>query len=372
MKVILFPSSVDLVGVSVHVLNLARALAREKLLYLVICPREGWLAEELAREQLPVRIIETGFRAFQYPTAVWRLFRELIPVRNERDVVVHLHGRFPLLLAALPMFVLRGIKFVATVHQFMAVGAPGLWRWKLRAETLLLQQTHRIWCVSRALQDEVIARIGPQLSVKVDTIPNWIEITSREGLPVVTADNSGAGKPVRVCAIGSLIPEKGFDILVEAVAIVLGERRAIHCDIFGAGECEASLRREIISFHLEEVVCLRGSCSNIRSFLSDYQAVIIPSRSESFSLVALEAFDAGVPVIASDLPGVSEVVIHEITGLTFAAGSARSLAESMAKLFDSPQLKNKLVENAWCHLERFVHRDTLSQMIKGFYWKALS
>src|SRR6266487_3311138 len=78
MKVILVPSSVDLVGVSVHVYNLAKLLSESGLLDVVLCPRDGWLPQKLADSRIPHVVIHLSHRSSNIVRAslsLWQFFR---------------------------------------------------------------------------------------------------------------------------------------------------------------------------------------------------------------------------------------------------------------------------------------------------------
>lgn len=370
MKVVLFPSSVDPVGVSIHVMGLARLLAHADLLHCVVCPKEGWLTDILSREGISYRILDAGFHWSQYYPSVVRLFRLLYSFRGADELIMHLHGRFPLFVALLPVMLRRNVRFVVTVHQFAAASSPGIIGWKIWLETILLRRVSRIWCVSQALRDEVVERIGYQRAGVVEVIPNWIEKFDNNDQYNDTAVGV-EGRSVRLCAVGRLSHEKGFDVLIEALSYMVAGGWNASCDIYGMGIEEGRLVALINRYDLQERVFLRGMSNEIRNILRDYHAIVVPSRSESFSIVALEAFDAGIPVVASNLPGLSEVVIHEKTGLTFEVENAHSLQEALERLLGSRELVMRLVTDAKISLKKYTPSSELEARIREFYELAI-
>src|SRR5256885_11928182 len=115
MKVLLFPSAVDLAGVSTHVFNLAKLLYEDALLDAVICPGKGWLPERLAETGIPHAIVNLSYRpgAFLSSSSSLSRFLKSRPSTN----IIHLHGRFPLFVSALSLVQRPRLVFVTTVHQ---------------------------------------------------------------------------------------------------------------------------------------------------------------------------------------------------------------------------------------------------------------
>ena len=345
-------------------------LTDAKLLLYVLCPKVGWLTERLSQEGISYRVLDAGFQWHQYFPSVFRLFRLLWSFPDDEVVILHLHGRFPLLVSLLPVMFTCNHRFVATVHQFAVVGSPGIIGWKARLETILLRRMSRVWCVSQALKDEVVTRIGSHRESLVEAIPNWIENSScRMNHDCIALESKD--QAVRLCAVGRLSYEKGFDILVEALGSMVAAGWNIVCDIYGTGVEERNLEALIHRRGLEGRVFFRGISYPIRKILGNYQAVVIPSRSESFGIVALEAFDAGIPVVASRLPGLSEIVIHEETGLMFEAENFHALQEALERLLGSKELTERLVFNAADSLKSYSRTMELELIVRRFYELAI-
>jgi glycosyltransferase involved in cell wall biosynthesis len=369
VKVVIIPASAEAVGVAVHAVNLARLLSAHGMLDVVCVPGRGWITERLDAEGLPWAVVPFSPCPASFLASSARLLRFL---RGRAPDVVHLHGRLPVLLCLLSMAVLRRrSRFVATVHEFSGVRPDGLFGVKRRLETWALRRLARVSCVSRALRDEVIERMGEGFRGRVEHIPNWIERRrdARAGIdrPRPRGVTAEVGRTVRLCAVGRLSPEKGFDVLVDAVALLARDGYGITCDIYGAGPEREALRERIGRRGLSGRVALRGAVSNARERLSGYDAVVIPSRSEAFGLVALEAYDAGVPVVASDLPGLREVVLHDRTGLLFGAGDPTDLAAAVARLAASPALADALARGGLALLADHGPSVGLADRYRDFY-----
>ena len=365
-KILLFPSTAEIAGVSVNVLNLARFLGANNLLDTVVCPGSGWLGNQLRRENLPFSVLNLSYKAPSFVSSSLRFFRFLR--RRKTAYVIHLNGRFPTLISLPSMILLRHRRFVVTVREFAGTSSAGLFGWKEWVEILIWKYLcDRISCVSEDLKREVIKRLGKRYASKVVVIRNWIYPYHWQSFDEGKAKVFASSPEMRIVAIGRLSHEKGFDILISALKILTKKGHTVLCDIFGEGPEKEKLLSQISKFDFGKKVRLCGARSNVRSLLPQYDLVIIPSRKESFGLVALEAYDAGVPVIASDIPGLRETVLSEKTGLLFEPGNPESLASQILRLVQSPNLTVGLVEKGREFVKKFYPSESLLKQYLKFY-----
>lgn len=367
--VVLVSSSAEPVGVATHVLNLAKLLDGAGLLDTVVCPTKGNLSEKLGAGGLPYAVVGISHQPSAFIRSSLLLSRFLRS--RVRAKVVHLHGRFPLLVAVPSLLANRGKRFVATVHQFGDVGSNGALGWKESAELFVLHRMKRICCVSNDLRSELLSRLGGDWSRRVDAIPNWIE-------PVWNGNPSGCptvpvtGRPAKICAVGSLIFEKGFDTLVESMGILKREGYSVECDIFGKGPELTALSALANRLGVTADVRFVPPTPDVRRLLPNYDAVVVPSRSESFGLVALEAYDAFVPVIASGICGLRETTAEGRAAMLFEAGNAASLASAVREVTTSSELSCRLRNDASLHLRGYLPRPELRDAYLNFYSNALA
>lgn len=145
--------------------------------------------------------------------------------------------------------------------------------------------------------------------------------------------------------------KKGQDILIEAIKILKKKGLNIKCNLAGA-PCSAEDREyinaiaEIEKDSLEDTVQLLGNVSDVPSLLENTDIFVIPSRFEGFGIAAVEAAAAGLPCVASDIDGLSEVVNDVRLGRLFESGNAQSLADNIYDVilrlqsFDSSWIRN--------------------------------
>jgi glycosyltransferase involved in cell wall biosynthesis len=367
MRIILIPSSVEPVGVATHVLNLARLIKRADLLDVVACPTEGWLSEQLQQEDIPFHILHISYKSsFQVLYANFVLYQFLKKRKSAK--IVHLHGRFPLFISLLSMITLKRLQFVVTVHQFYATATAGLFEWKNRLETFVWKHLVKsISCVSEALTEEVIKRLGSRFSDKVFVIKNWIQPAGGCHLFRRETFMNEEKNQFKIIAIGRLSKEKGFDILIDAVRILTERGSQVRCDIFGDGPEKARLALQISDHNLGSIIKLRGISDKVRYFMPLYDLLVVPSRMESFGIVILEAYDASIPVVASNVPGLNEIVKRGETGLLFVPGNAESLAQQIIYLINFSELRNSLAKQGKEFVKMFYPSEELLNQYLKFY-----
>lgn len=143
-------------------------------------------------------------------------------------------------------------------------------------------------------------------------------------------------------AIGRLSEQKGFPLLIEAMALAAPHHPNLHLTLVGNGELRASLEASIATLGLQKHITLAGwqDEAGVRRALAASQALILPSFAEGLPMVVMEAMAAGRPVIATAIAGVPELVNRE-TGWLVPAGDAIALAEVIGELAATPQ--NQLI-----------------------------
>lgn len=177
---------------------------------------------------------------------------------------------------------------------------------------------------------------------KIAIIPNAIDPaefthgTGRESTEPSDANTS-------IGFIGRLDPIKCIPDLLEAVRLLRGKVR-LH--IFGDGSERSRIEAIVRETGLSDRVVLHGAIARPQDALSRIRLLVLPSRAEGFGLVLIEAMAAGVPVVATNVPGIRDVVRHDFTGLLVPPGSPADLARAIDAIVSSPALRRRLVESA--------------------------
>jgi len=140
----------------------------------------------------------------------------------------------------------------------------------------------------------------------------------------------------RLAIVGRLIPIKGHDVLLRALAAARERVPGLELEIAGEGPLEPELRATVARLGLDDVVTFLGRVAPIGPVLERAEAVVVPSFGEGFGLVALEAMERGRPVVASAVGGLSEIVDDPRTGLLVPSGDVAALADALVELAGDP------------------------------------
>lgn len=166
----------------------------------------------------------------------------------------------------------------------------------------------------------------------------------------------------RVLFVNRFEPQKDPLAFLQAVHWALRREPRIRARMVGEGRLRPVLERYILRYGLQDRVLLSGWSNDVPALMAAGDLFCTTSRWEAFGLVHLEAAAAGVPVVATAVEGVPEVVRHNETGLLVPPDDPTALSEAMVKLARNPQLCRKLGEQAAERvpgrfpMERFLHQ----------------
>ena len=168
---------------------------------------------------------------------------------------------------------------------------------------------------------------------QVVTIENFLDVERIEASLQGAARRPVDDGPFEIVGVGRLHPQKGFDILIEALALLNSKDlpEPVHLSIVGIGPAEAELRKLTAARELDACVSFEGFVENIPRRLRDAHLYCLSSRYEGMPNVVLEALYCGVPVLATDCPsGPREILCNGKYGRLVAPGNVIALAEAIA------------------------------------------
>jgi len=201
--------------------------------------------------------------------------------------------------------------------------------------------SNRVVSVSQNMRNWLAEHFN-QYSDKLALIENGVD----EAFLVVGAQRNHGNPPraIHLITVGSLIPRKGVDQILRALARLGGAQSTLN--VVGTGPEEQSLREMATSLGLAGRVTFTGRVEpgEVPALLAEADVFVLASHSEGRPNVVLEAMAAGLPVIASDIPGVSEIVEHGHTGLLFDDGDMVQLARCIETLSVDQALQRRLGE----------------------------
>ena len=291
---------------------------------------------------------------------LFRLTRRLMKLfRAEKPDVVHVQyfapGMIPIVAARL-----AGIRHVfATVH---AAGGNGYnWKAKLMFRISAAMTSH-FFCVAENTERFWFGSVGGK---RHSTIHNGIDVPLFAN--AVPADISGlTGNPV-IGIVGRVVKMKGHDCLFRAVKRLLPEFPGLQVLIIGSGSAEAEFRELADSLGIADHLlwCGRVEPEDLPGYYKRMDVLAMPSHWEGFGLTAAEAMAAGVPVAASDVPGLREVVGD--AGLLFPVDDDEKLAMQLAKLLKFQEALSSYRRNGVDRITSLFAIERQKDLWRSFY-----
>jgi glycosyltransferase involved in cell wall biosynthesis len=207
-----------------------------------------------------------------------------------------------------------------------------------------LRTANQVAACSRAVLATVCAHV-PNLQARAAVIRNALPMPASA---IAVSKNPAQPKLVY---LGRLIFQKGVDVLIAAIAILIADYPWLRLEIAGTGDELPALKQQTAALNIVQAIEFKGALNRTeaRAFLADADLVVMPSRSEPFGLVALEAAQLSRPVIASAVGGLPEIVIHGQTGLLVPPEDSQALADAIENLLKIPQCRVQLGRNARIH-----------------------
>ena len=302
------------------------------------------------------------------PLSLFELWRLL---KRERVDVVHLH--FPV-AGSLYFCVLQLVsrwKLVVTLHG-SDVYALGNRTWLFRKLVgIVLSRADCIVAATAHLITSLKERY-PRVNTPTRVVPNGIPLVERVGPS--ESDERVDMPDSYILAVGNLIPRKGHDVLVRAVAIAADRGYRLNVVILGAGD-PSTLAALARALDVSDRVFFGGRIAHddVSSFYAKAKFFVHPAREEAQGLVLVEAMSSRKAVIATRVLGVPELVRDGVTGLLVEPGDAESLATALIALETQTALRDALAARAYAYVtrehtwERFMarHIDTYKRVVGG-------
>ncbi len=333
-------------GAQRHVLDLATSLSKKGQKVKVLVGGSGPLAKKLEEAGVPVILLPTLKRNISLVQDIRSFIFIWKTLVKEHPYIFHIHSSKMGGLGALAGRIL-GIHHVVFTSHGWAFNEPRPLYEKIIIKilawfTMLL--SHTTIAVSEKTKSDV--EKFPFIGHKIKVVPNGVadfDLLSREVarealVPGLQSDRLLYG------AVSELHPIKGLDILLKAWAGFKKEHEG-ELVIIGAGGEKEKLEKLARDLGIESTVNFRGFLPEARTFLLGIDVLVIPSHSEGLPYTLLEAGYAGLPVIASNVGGIPEVITDEVSGLLVPPGEVPQLVSALDHLAEHPEKRVLLGKN---------------------------
>ena len=362
---VVYVSTIERGGPISHLQGLVPRVAADGVDVHVICAAED---------------VADSFRKLGVDTTVF-------PLRHKLDVagawklgplldadVVHTHDRRGGLLVR-PQARRRGARAVHTLHGLpeaiaVRVGRtsvsrpPGVSRW------------HEAWFLHGYLRIErLLARFGPvivpsealrKFLVGHGMAPARLRVV-HTGIEPAASRRPASSGPLRVATAANLEHWKGVDVLLDACGRVDGQ---VHVDVYGAGSEQAALERQVEELGIDAE--FHGFVDDLRSRLRAADVFALPSRGDNVPVSVLEAMAEGVPVVATRVGGIPELVADGESGILVEPDDAAGLAAALGRLAADDALRSRLGEGGHTRVQQQFDPADAARRVVAVYEELLA
>ncbi|MCW1250119.1 glycosyltransferase [Acaricomes phytoseiuli] len=344
------PGAGDAGGLNVYVQQLGVHLARSGIRVRAFTAAPGRDTEltpgfTVHHLRLPGAAAEEPWRKEAMPQLVPQLVDAMADLGSEGAQVLHSHY-WSSGLAGLELASRWQVPLVHSMHTLATTKNRNLGvrqrpesQQRIDRERLIVEHADRIIANTPA-ESEELERCYGALSARVTVIPPGVDLQVFHPAEESLADGDHGGAPLHIVFAGRLQSLKGPHVLLEAIHRLRADRPDIRLrlSILGSpsGPEDYDLTNLRDQLGLEDTVTFSPPIppAKLAEFFRSADAVAMPSSSESFGLVALEAQACGTPVLATRVGGLREAVQDEVTGLLVDGITPELWAEAIAELYD--------------------------------------
>jgi len=345
-------------GIARHCLGLSKALAKlGHEVYVVTLEFPGTpLFEDVDGVKVHRVLIELGHPNFIIWTFIFNHFMEKKVAELSRSVkfdIIHIHDWLTAEAGVSSKYFLDK-SLVSTVHSTEVGRSQGLHNPDSflidGIEWWMTYEAKRVIVCSNSVKWEIESHFNLPHD-KVTVIPNGVEVsTFNLNINREEVKRRYGIKPNEriVLFIGRLVPQKGVDMLIKAVPLIIQRHRDARILIAGDGWSRTYLEELVKSMNLGDHVRFLGFISDweLADLMVAADVLVVPSVYEPFGIVALEGMAAGTPVVATNIGGLSEIIEHDRTGVLVYPRNPESIAWGVNRVLSDHKYADWLVRNA--------------------------
>jgi glycosyltransferase involved in cell wall biosynthesis len=311
-------------GGELSLMDLLRGLDRSRWAPALVVPEDGGVASRGRDLGLSVHVVplptlrRPGAGFLRSVTALGRL------ARTTEAALIHANGSRAMFYGGLAG---------------RATGRPAIWHVRIAESDGVVDQALYALATGVIATSRAVARRFRSGAPKVRLIPNGVDLARLTPRPPSRALGASLGippsAPLALC-VGRFVPEKGHRHLLKAAARVERAKPGVHWILVGCGELEGELRAQARRLGLEAQVHFAGWRDDVADVLALCDIVVLPSESEGFGRVLVEAMAMAKAVVAAAVGGVPEIVLDGETGILVPSAAPAPLADAVRSLLDDP------------------------------------
>ena len=334
-----FPPHVGGVGVHIHTLS-KRLVSEGHEVFVITYPHKD------IKDIDGIHVIGTkginlpGVRGAMFKLNAKKALEDLL--QKEDIDIIHGHYLYPAGAVATEVGKKHNIRTYVTSHgsdMFELYKTQPFMRSPIKK---VLRDAYAVFAVSNALKHEIIATGVPGISEKTKVYWNSVDVDkfSAKENDSFKKENNLEDKPI-VLFVGNLIKRKNVNSLLEAKKIANSDYYLV---IVGDGPQYKKLAKKVKDENIRDVI-FTGARNDVEDIIPSCDVLILPSFSESFGLVLIEALACGKPVIGSKVGGITEIINDDV-GLFVNPNKISSIARAIDTIVNDDELRLVLSLNA--------------------------
>ncbi len=224
----------------------------------------------------------------------------------------------------------------------------------------------KIICISAKIKE--ILSLSIKDTSKLTVVYDGIDLESIEKLPKADLRTEfNIPSDVKIIGnIAALAPHKDYFTFVDTAEKILAQQPKTKFMIVGAGELESQIKNYVKRKNLQDHIIMTGFREDAKSLLKAFDVFLTSSKTEGLGSSTLDAFAAGIPVVATNAGGIPEIVKDEETGLLAPVKSSDELAKQVLRILNDAELWKLLINTASMWVRNFDKREMAKKTVEVY------
>jgi glycosyltransferase involved in cell wall biosynthesis len=361
MKVLHVSTAISWRGGEQQIAYLTDELSRKGIEQMVVCPSGSALQQYCMLHHIP-------FCAIKKRAGIDFLFMSHLAgiTRRFRPDIIHLHDAHAH-TAAIIAAVFFGISLPMVLHRRVTfeTGKNIFTRYKYNHPLI-----KKIICISEAVKKQMLHLVREDKLTVIHSAADCQRFAIQKNNQL--RNEFGLSSDVKIIGnIAAFTKEKNWVTFVEAAALLKQQLPDVKFVAIGEGPELNNIKAQIQKLGLHNDIILTGFRKDIENILPEFDLLLFTSENEGLGTTILDAFCCRVPVVASDAGGISELVVHEKTGLLCSPHNASAFAESVVSILKNDSLRQSIIESAHRKTSEFT-KEAMAQKVMEVYLKSIA
>lgn len=347
-------------GAQKNLVDLAKHFKRENKV-LVVCGQEGYLTEELGKENIEISVIPEMSNSYDLRLDMVAIKKMLRILEMEKPQIVHCHstkagviGRIAGRMASVP------VVFTAHGWAFSEGAKPFRRSIAIVAEALLATITRKVICVSE--YDKKLAEKVWKGFQKSKLTRVWNGIQDEKGKNIKRIEEG-----IIYTMVARFDEPKDQKLIVQNINEICGKVKFV---FIGDGPRKNEVMELASKLGVSERAKFLGDRDDVEEILEGSDVFVLSSKHEGLPISVLEAMRAGLPIVASNVGGISEQVDEEC-GILFEHGNKQEMISALNELAKDGEKRKKMGENSRRAFKKKFLLDEMCRQIKKVYSEAI-